>query len=156
MTCGGLQSAHTAAVAALCAEQGLRAYLLVRGERPAVPTGLHLYARMYGHVTYVPRSEYADRDTMFETHAARVGAEAGGGAQVAVIREGGADPAALLGLLRLAEFLARESQLGRQLPCNFVVDCGTGVTATGGRGAVRCAAPQWVLLGTLLVKVNCS
>lgn len=39
VTCGGLQSAHTTAVAAACAEHGIRAHLLVRGERPAVPTG---------------------------------------------------------------------------------------------------------------------
>ena len=138
MTCGGLQSAHTAAVAALCAEQGLRAHLLVRGERPAVPTGLHLYARMYGCVTYIPRREYSDRDAMFEAHSARIRSEVGTDAHVAVIKEGGADPAALLGMLRLAEFLARDDQLGRQLPCNFIVDCGTGVTATGGQG--------WILI----------
>ena len=39
VTCGGLQSAHTAAVASACAEKGITAHLLVRGERPAVPTG---------------------------------------------------------------------------------------------------------------------
>ena len=36
VTCGGLQSAHCAAVAAACAERGMRAHLLVRGERPQV------------------------------------------------------------------------------------------------------------------------
>lgn len=36
VTCGGLQSAHCAAVAAACAERGMRAHLLVRGERPKV------------------------------------------------------------------------------------------------------------------------
>lgn len=44
VTCGGLQSAHTLAVAAACAERGKRCHLLVRGERPAVPTGTHLCA----------------------------------------------------------------------------------------------------------------
>ena len=72
VTCGGLQSAHTAAVAAACAERGMRAHLLVRGERPAVPTGYHLLARMFGEVTYVPRSEYADRAAMFAHHTDRV------------------------------------------------------------------------------------
>ena len=72
VTCGGLQSAHTAAIAAACAERGLRSHLLVRGERPAVPTGYHLLARMYGEVTYVPRSEYADRDAMLQRHAASI------------------------------------------------------------------------------------
>ncbi len=84
ITCGGLQSSHTAAVAQLCAERGLRAHLLVRGERPAVPTGLHLYARMLGRVTYVGRREYADREAMFEAHLRRVRADAPGGAKVSV------------------------------------------------------------------------
>lgn len=68
LTLGGLQSAHTAAVAAACAEQGLRAHLLVRGERPAIPTGYHLLARMFGHVTYITRSEYADRASLLEKY----------------------------------------------------------------------------------------
>ncbi len=84
ITCGGLQSSHTAAVAQLCAERGLRAHLLVRGERPAVPTGLHLYARMLGRVTYVGRREYADREAMFEAHLRRVRADAPRGAKVSV------------------------------------------------------------------------
>jgi len=84
ITCGGLQSSHTAAVAQLCAERGVRAHLLVRGERPAVPTGLHLYARMLGRVTYVGRHEYADREAMFEEHLRRVRADAPRGAKVSV------------------------------------------------------------------------
>ena len=69
-------------MAALCAERGVRAHLLVRGERPAVPTGLHLYARMLGHVTYVSRSEYANRETMLASHVRRVEAAAPSGAKV--------------------------------------------------------------------------
>ena len=72
LTCGGLQSAHTAAVAAACAEQGIRAHLLVRGERPAVPTGFHLLARMFAQVTYISRSEYADRPAMLKKHAEQI------------------------------------------------------------------------------------
>ncbi|KAL3130518.1 hypothetical protein ABBQ38_008333 [Trebouxia sp. C0009 RCD-2024] len=72
LTCGGLQSAHTAAVAAACAEQGIKAHLLVRGERPATPTGFHLLARMFAQVTYIPRSEYADRSAMFKKYAQQI------------------------------------------------------------------------------------
>ena len=72
LTCGGLQSAHTAAVAAACAEQGIKAHLLVRGERPAVPTGFHLLARMFAQVTYIPRSEYADRPAMLKKYAEHI------------------------------------------------------------------------------------
>ena len=52
-------------------------------------------------------------------------------AQVAVIKEGASDAAALLGIIRLAEFLARPAQLGTDRPCRIFVDSGTGVTATG-------------------------
>lgn len=47
----------------------MKAHLLIRGERPAVPTGFHLLARMYGQVTYVSRTEYADRNAMLLKHA---------------------------------------------------------------------------------------
>ena len=98
-----------------------------------MPTGIHLYARMFGRVSYIPRSEYSDREAMFLRHAARVQEERGKDSQVAVIREGGSDPAALLGMLRLAHFLAEERELGQHTPCNFIVDCGTGVSAIGER-----------------------
>jgi len=51
--------------------------------------------------------------------------------QVAVIKEGASDAIALLGIIRLAEFLARPEQLGTERPCRIFVDSGTGVTATG-------------------------
>lgn len=85
LTCGGVQSAHTAAVAAACAEHGMQAHLLIRGEPPAVPTGFHLLARMYGHVTYVSRTEYADRDAMLRTHAQQLRAHAKDAMQVSFV-----------------------------------------------------------------------
>lgn len=50
----------------------MRAHLLVRGERPAVPTGYHLLSRMFGHVTYVTRAEYSNRAAMFQNFVPRV------------------------------------------------------------------------------------
>ena len=94
VTCGGTQSAHILAVAAAAAENGMRAHLLVRaggGERPAVPTGNHLYARMLAHkVVYVNHAEYADRSTMFLQYEKAL-KEKEGVAKVAVIPEGGAE-----------------------------------------------------------------
>lgn len=51
--------------------------------------------------------------------------------QVVVIQEGAAEPYALLGILRLVDFLGRQQDLVR-LPQSLVVDCGTGATAVGG------------------------
>ncbi|GIL81921.1 hypothetical protein Vretifemale_10682, partial [Volvox reticuliferus] len=106
VTCGGVQSAHLAAVAVVAAEAGLRSHLLVRGEPPKVPSGYHLVTRMYGtEVTYVSRTEYANRQAMLTSRAAAV-REASPAAKVAIVAEGGGDPPALLGLLRLVYWLA--------------------------------------------------
>jgi len=37
-----------------------------------VPTGFHLVARMMGSVSYITRSEYADRAAMFAAQMARI------------------------------------------------------------------------------------
>ncbi|THU60307.1 hypothetical protein C4D60_Mb07t11260 [Musa balbisiana] len=72
VTCGGCQSAHAAAVAVCCAERGLRAHLLLRGEQPEVATGYNLVSLMYGRVSYVERSTYARREEMLLKHAESV------------------------------------------------------------------------------------
>lgn len=51
--------------------------------------------------------------------------------QVHIIPEGAANADALLGFIRLIDYLAQPSVLGRS-PCHLVIDSGTGITATGG------------------------
>ena len=46
------------------------------------------------------------------------------------LQEGAAEPLALLGLIRLVDYLSECEQLGRE-SCSIVVDSGTGVTAMG-------------------------
>lgn len=150
VTCGGLQSAHTAAVAALAAENGMRAHLLTRGERPAVPTGHHLVAQMMGCVTYVTRSEYADREAMFEAHVARISNSLPDNAKVAVIPEGASDADALPGLVRMVRWLADSGALGPTQEQVIVVDSGTGTTAIGlAIGAALLGVP-WRIVGVML------
>lgn len=52
-----------------CAERGLKAHLLLRGEQPQILTGYNLISMLYGNVTYVPRSVYANREEMLTSHA---------------------------------------------------------------------------------------
>lgn len=51
--------------------------------------------------------------------------------QIRKIPEGGAEPLALLGLVRLIEWLASSTTLPASEPCCLVVDSGTGATAVG-------------------------
>lgn len=55
--------------AVLCAERGIKSHLLLRGEQPEILTGYNLISTIYGNVTYVPRSIYANREDMLKSHA---------------------------------------------------------------------------------------
>ncbi|CAL8470386.1 g9928 [Coccomyxa elongata] len=149
VTCGGLQSAHTAAVASACAERGITAHLLVRGERPALPTGYHLLTRMFGQVTYISRAEYADRQSMFDKHVERVVGAAGPASKVRTLQEGAAEPLALLGLIRLVRHLSGPAALGRTSR-HLVTDCGTGATAIGLALGVALMGLPWKVHGVML------
>ncbi|MCO5574556.1 hypothetical protein L7F22_028344 [Adiantum nelumboides] len=169
VTCGGCQSGHAAALAVACAESGIRAHLLLRGERLSIPTGYNLISGMYGEVIYIPRSEYAERDDMLTKYARTV---AGGGAivqvkgmhvdsdgaseqshstgigqsstKVAVVKEGASDVVALLGLIRLVDYLSQPCFLGSDRRLQIVIDCGTGTTAIG------------VALAILVLRCDCE
>lgn len=67
--------AYLAAVS--CAERGHRSHLLLRGEQPEILTGYNLISTVYGNVTYVPRSRYADREKMLNSHANMVAGNRG-------------------------------------------------------------------------------
>lgn len=101
-------------VAFACAERGMKAHLLLRGEKPSISTGYNLLSSMYGHSTYVPRSEYADRAAMFRKYATAVAGSSGSWTlldglgdrktvepvsekKVVVVKEGAGDAVALLG-----------------------------------------------------------
>lgn len=60
-----------------CAERGLKAHILLRGEEPETVTGYNLVSKLYSDVVYVPRSVYAKREEMLAKHAESI-AGAGG------------------------------------------------------------------------------
>ncbi|KAK4264985.1 hypothetical protein QN277_026096 [Acacia crassicarpa] len=182
VTCGGCQSAHTAAVAALCAERGIKSHLLLRGEQPEILTGYNLMSTIYGNVTYVPRSIYANRVEMLKNHATLVagsndsvvwlddiieastaclstsptlaGMDASRNARnhlrkILIINEGAADSVALLGVIRMVQYLSENHLFGRRA-LRFVVDAGTGTTAIGLGLAALCLGLPWVVYAVML------
>ncbi|XP_023541196.1 D-cysteine desulfhydrase 2, mitochondrial isoform X2 [Cucurbita pepo subsp. pepo] len=181
VTCGGCQSAHAAAT-----ERGLRSHLLLRGEQPELLTGYNLMSTIYGNVTYVPRSIYANREKMLKTQAELVAGSSGSilwfddvfqssimkqpcsttnsvpvdydfhirarkhERKVIVINEGAGDSIALLGLIRLVNYLSQDHLLGKQRAIKFVIDAGTGTTAIGlGLGAL-CLGLPWEVTAVML------
>lgn len=158
ITCGGTQSAHLLAVAALAAENGIRAHLLIRGEPPAVSTGNHLSATMFAHsVVYIKRSEYANRSTMLSNYAESLRKEMktslksdGKEKKVAIIPEGGSEAAALLGMIRLVNWLNTSGTVQPGNRCALIIDSGTGTSAIGlALGAALQGLP-WHVTGVYL------
>ncbi|KAL0421479.1 UNVERIFIED_CONTAM: D-cysteine desulfhydrase 2, mitochondrial [Sesamum latifolium] len=188
VTCGGCQSAHTAAVAVSCAERGLRPHLLLRGEVPETLTGYNLVSTLYGNVVYVPRSLYAERKEMLARHAESVAGHDGSviwlydilGAssrnhtsgkqnfckadpvkcpeksrKVVVINEGAGDSVALLGVMRLIQYLSQNHLLGKNQALKIVVDAGTGTTAVGLALGALCLGLPWEVTAVMLAdKIN--
>ncbi|XP_077227981.1 pyridoxal-5'-phosphate-dependent enzyme family protein isoform X3 [Tasmannia lanceolata] len=127
VTCGGCQSAHAAAVAVSCAERGLRSHLLLRGEQPEIPTGYNLISTMYGSVSYIARSLYAQREDMLTKHAYLVA-----------------------GVIRLVYFLSQNNLFGKERPLKIVVDAGTGTTAVGLALGAICLGLPWEVNAVML------
>ncbi|KAL5171156.1 D-cysteine desulfhydrase 2, mitochondrial [Glycine soja] len=184
VTCGGCQSAHTAAIAVLCAERGIVSHLLLRGEQPEILTGYNLMSTMYGNVTYVPRTVYANREEMLKSYAESVAGNDGSVLwfgdivqassatelftdpnfmqmdvsrseenhlrKILVVSEGAGDSVALLGVIRLVQYLSQNHLLGKQRLMKFVVDAGTGTTAIGLGLAARCLGLPWEVYAVML------
>ncbi|PON74671.1 Tryptophan synthase beta subunit-like PLP-dependent enzyme [Trema orientale] len=181
VTCGGCQSAHAAAVAVSCAERGIKSHLLLRGEQPEIQTGYNLISSLYGNVTYMPRSVYANREKMLRSHADYV-AGCGGHVlwfddileasltqnnfgsksaqieayksdhttRVVIINEGAGDVVALLGVIRLVQFLSQDHLFGKERALRLIVDAGTGTTAVGlGLGTI-CLGLPWEITAVML------
>ncbi|EFJ10341.1 hypothetical protein SELMODRAFT_44641, partial [Selaginella moellendorffii] len=179
VTCGGCQSAHAAAVAVACADHGMSAHLLLRGEKLEVTTGYNLISEVYGNVVYVPRTEYADRQKMLSSHMERVACpeepvlwlngnsitretitpsessrllEPGRGRRKwAVLGEGGASGLALLGFIRLVRWLSENEVFEREDKIKIVVDSGTGTSAIGlALGIALLGYARWEIVGVML------
>ncbi|XP_059278083.1 D-cysteine desulfhydrase 2, mitochondrial isoform X2 [Lycium ferocissimum] len=144
VTCGGCQSAHAAAVAVSCAERGLKSHLLLRGEQPATLTG-------NGGLVF----SLADLEASLFTHecgehSSHVDALTKRSKKVAIINEGAGDAAALLGVVRLVEFLSQDHLFGKDQQLKIIIDSGTGTTAVGfGIGAV-CLGLPWEVTAIML------
>uniref|UniRef100_J3L361 D-cysteine desulfhydrase n=1 Tax=Oryza brachyantha TaxID=4533 RepID=J3L361_ORYBR len=172
VTCGGCQSAHAAATAVHCAEWGMRPHILLRGEQPDVPTGYNLISLMFGNVTYVSRSVYAHRDEMLYDHARKVAGTGGtvlwaddigredfvldednceiGSRRVVIIKEGAGNVQALLGVIRLVEYLYNLSSFQKHENVHVVVDAGTGTTAVGLALGAVCLGLPWRVTAVML------
>ncbi|KAF5726707.1 hypothetical protein HS088_TW22G00388 [Tripterygium wilfordii] len=70
--------------------------------------------------------------------------------KVVIVSEGAGDAIALLGVIRLVNYLVQNHLLGIERPVKFIVDAGTGTTAVGlGLGALLLGLP-WEVTAVIL------
>lgn len=129
LTCGGIQSNHCRATAAVAAQQGLGAKLLLRHEGPVpTATGNLLLDRLLGaQVQFISRADYQRRDELLaqaektlQTH----------GRRGYVIPEGGSNGLGCLGYVRCMDEL-RAQVPDPHAPLTIVSAVGSGGTLAG-------------------------
>lgn len=141
---------------------------------------------LYGNVTYIPRSLYANREQMLAKHADSVAGSCGSVVlldallessfsnyasaksnfrqmdhrppgnvkKIVIVNEGAGDAVALLGVIRLVQYLSQNHLLGKKQAFKFVVDAGTGTTAVGLAIGALCLGLPWEITALMLADKN--
>ncbi len=145
ITCGGLQSNHCRATAAVAAQLGMRSLLFLRTEQPpSTISGNLLLDRVLGaSVRYINRAVYADRTQVMAEAAAELKTQ---GHKGYVIPEGGSNGLGSLGYLRCIDELRRQIPNPTE-PLTIVSAVGSGGTLAGLRLGVALAGLPWRVVG---------
>ncbi len=126
ITCGGVQSNHCRAVAAICATAGIECHLLLKGNEPKNPDGNYFLSKLFGaRPHFVSVEQYESRiDDIMRSHAKKLSAK---GRKPYVIPEGGSDPLGVWGYIKALEEIKKQSE-------SSGININTVVTAVGSGG----------------------
>ncbi|UCC78505.1 MAG: D-cysteine desulfhydrase family protein [Candidatus Zixiibacteriota bacterium] len=107
ITCGGVQSNHCRAVAALCAMSGIECHLVLKGKKPGIPDGNYFLDKLFGaKTTFVTVREYEkDINGIMHKIANRY---KGRKKRPYVITEGGTDPLGIWGYVKALEEIKKQ------------------------------------------------
>ena len=108
ITCGGVQSNHCRAVAALCAMSGIDCHLVLKGRKPKIPDGNYFLDMLFGaKTTFVTVREYEkDMDGIMRKIANRY---KGRKKKPYIIPEGGTDPLGIWGYVKALEEIRKQT-----------------------------------------------
>jgi D-cysteine desulfhydrase len=130
ITCGGLQSNHARATALACAQLGLNAHLLLRGEEPSEWEGNYLLDHLAGAVVNCIPAKVFVREIkalfiQWQEYYARQGRKA------MVVPTGGSDGIGAWGYIAACEELLVDFQTAGIERAHLVTATGSGGTQTG-------------------------
>ena len=126
ITCGGIQSNHCRAVAALCASSGLTCHLVLKGKRPKIPDGNFFLADLLGAKNdFIGVSEYEKNiDDIMRKLAAEYVKK---GKKPYIIPEGGSDPLGAWGYIKALEEIKKQAK-----KANIKIDSISCAVGSGG------------------------
>jgi D-cysteine desulfhydrase len=130
ITCGGVQSNHCRATALACAQLGLTAHLLLRGEEPAEREGNFLLDHLAGAViNCIPSAVFVKEiDALFGQWQDYYSEQ---GRKAMVVPTGGSDGTGAWGYIAACEELAADFQTAGIDEAHIVTATGSGGTQTG-------------------------
>ena len=145
ITCGGVQSNHCRATAAVAAQMGMRSLLFLRTDDPVKTlTGNLLLDRVLGaDIRYISRAVYADRSRVMAAAQTELRAQ---GRTAYVIPEGGSNGLGCLGYLRCIDELRSQIPDPHE-PLTVISAVGSGGTLAGLRLGVALADLPWRVVG---------
>ncbi len=126
ITCGGVQSNHCRAVAAICATAGVECHLVLKGKEPINPEGNYFLSKLFGaRVKFISVKEYETGvDEVMRDMAARLKSK---GKKPYIIPEGGSDPLGAWGYIKALKEIKKQTE-------SSGIDIDVIVTAVGSGG----------------------
>lgn len=130
ITCGGLQSNHCRAVAALCAASGIECRLVLKGREPKTPDGNYFLCKLLGaKAKFIASRDYEKSvDDIMRDMARRYKAR---GKRPYVISEGGSDPLGTWGYIKALAEIKRQTEKAKLKIDTIACAVGSGGTYAG-------------------------
>jgi D-cysteine desulfhydrase len=130
ITCGGVQSNHCRAVAALCAMSGIQCHLVLKGKKPRMPDGNYFLDTLFGaKTTFITVREYEkDVNGIMKKIAGRYG---GRKKRPYIIPEGGTDPLGIWGYVKALEEIRKQALKAKIKIDTICCAVGSGGTYAG-------------------------
>lgn len=130
ITCGGVQSNHCRAVAALCASSGIECLLVLKGKAPKIADGNYFLSTLLGaRCEFISVPEYESRvNQIMNELADRYSSK---GKRPYIIPEGGSDPLGIWGYVKALEEIRKQAQTSKIDIDTIVCAVGSGGTYAG-------------------------
>lgn len=130
ITCGGIQSNHCRAVAALCAMAGVDCHLVLKGREPSKVEGNYFLSRLFGaRIKFISEKDYEDNVTdIMRDLASRLKAK---GKKTYIIPEGGSDPLGVWGYIKALDEIKAQVEKAKLKIDAIITAVGSGGTYAG-------------------------